>query len=50
MHTGDLFTSRFFPKGPSAGNTYMSITMKNYCVMSGLYISEISFLKLIDLY
>jgi hypothetical protein len=47
---GDLFTARFFPKGTSAGDTYISSTMKSYWVMSVLYISEIYFLKLIDLY
>jgi Cft2 family RNA processing exonuclease len=50
MHMGNLFTARFFPKGSSAGNTYISITMKSYWVMIALYISEISFLKLIDFY
>jgi hypothetical protein len=46
----DLFTAGFFPKGPSAGNAYIGITMKSYWAMSGLYISEISLLKLIDIY
>jgi hypothetical protein len=49
---GEYFTNFFGPKGPSSGNigVNVKITEKNYWVMSGLYINEISFLQLIDSY
>jgi hypothetical protein len=48
---GDHCTTGFGPKGPFSGNIGVNIKItENYWVMSGLYISEISFLQLIDLY
>jgi hypothetical protein len=38
------------PKGPSSGNTYISVTKNTYWVMSCLYINQISFLPLVGLY
>jgi hypothetical protein len=46
MHMGDLCTASFVSKGPSAGNTYITITINSYWVMSGLYIRKIYFFKI----
>jgi hypothetical protein len=45
MYMGDLFTTRFGPKGPSAVNTYIKITKKSRWVMSVLYLKVILFLQ-----
>jgi hypothetical protein len=50
MYMGDLFTTRFGPKGQSAVNTYIKITKRSCWVMSGLYLNGILFLQLIGLY
>jgi len=50
MYIGDLFTKCFDPKLPSSCITYIKINWKIYCVVSGLYINEISFLQLIGLH
>jgi len=49
MYMGDLFTTRFGPKGPYLGNTYVKNIEKSYWVMTGLYINWISFVQLISL-
>jgi hypothetical protein len=46
MSVRDLFTG-FGPKDLSAGITYIKITKKNCCVMSGLHVNEVSLLRLI---
>jgi hypothetical protein len=42
VYMGDLFTTRFIPKGPSSDSTHIEST-KNYWVMSGLYKYDLIF-------